>query len=1094
MTDVDPFATHRDLVWTIAAELATAGFTDAHEIGRGGFGVVYRCTQTSLDRTVAVKVLTAELDDNNRARFLREQRAAGRLTGLPNIVNVLQVGVTEHDRPYIVTPFYAQDSLDARIRRHGPLGLEDTLRIGVKIAGAVAAAHGLGILHRDVKPANILLTDYGEPALTDFGIAHIPGGFETTTGVVTGSPAFTAPEVIARGHPTPAADVYGLGATLFATITGHAAFERHSGEKLMAQFVRITTEPVPDPREHSIADDVSSLIEAAMASNPGDRPTVAELSSQMRHAQRMHGFPVDGIPARADPESDVNAAAFAHAPASRTEGQADTQSAPSGRTGALPLELTSFVDRRSETAAVKNLLASSRLVTLTGMGGVGKTRLALRVADQARPSVADGVFLVELGDLRDDSLLVNIVADALSLSDRSARPLLEMLTDFLSERELLLVLDNCEHVLDAVAKLSESLLRTSPRLRILLTSREPIGISGEVALPVSPLPVPDPEQLPRRISRNDAVTLFAERAAAVVPGFEVTDENKVIIARICQRLDGLPLAIELAAARLRAITPEEILLRLTDCYTLLTRGSRNAPSRQQTLRMCMDWSYDLCTPLEQRMWARLSIFVGSFELNAAEQICGSDHTADDIFDSVAYLVDKSILIRDESGPIARYRMLATVRDYGQEKVAATSGYPELCRRYVEWYQQLATDAEADWIGPRQLEWITRLVVEQPNLRQALEFCVADDPEAGVLIAGAFYPFWFARGLFSEGRRWIDRLFTRSTERGGIDRAKALFAASQMAGLQGDLSAAATLIEEGRAFADESPDAMLRAHIDLADGYLALYTEKLERARTCFDTAARVYAERHAELFEVLGVGALGLAYDLLNDPVRAIECYERGLAITEARGETIYRAYTLWALAVAVWRHGDRTRADQLLRQALRAGRQINDRLNVSMCLQALAWIAAEERHPERAVVLTAAAEHLTQAVGSPTMFLPALRTYQTNCQQTAQKALSEKALAAGQRKGRGLGVGEAVAYALEEQPLTLSARNASTLSAAPTKRELEVADFIAEGLTNREIATRLTISPRTAQGHVEHLLAKLGFTSRAQIAAWVTESRHDSR
>ncbi|RZK69869.1 MAG: serine/threonine protein kinase, partial [Rhodococcus sp. (in: high G+C Gram-positive bacteria)] len=234
MTDVDPFATQRDVSGSVTAELAAAGFEDAQEIGRGGFGVVYRCTQAALDRTVAVKVLTADLDEENRARFLREQRAAGRLTGHPNIVNVLHAGVTENGRPFIVMPYHAQGSLDARIRRHGPLPLDEALRLGVKMAGALETAHRLGILHRDVKPGNILITDYGEPALTDFGIAHIAGGFETTAGVVTGSPAFTAPEVVAGEPPSPAADVYGLGATLFAAITGHAAFERRSGEQLMA--------------------------------------------------------------------------------------------------------------------------------------------------------------------------------------------------------------------------------------------------------------------------------------------------------------------------------------------------------------------------------------------------------------------------------------------------------------------------------------------------------------------------------------------------------------------------------------------------------------------------------------------------------------------------------------------------------------------------------------------------------------------------------------------------------------------------------------------------------------------------------------------
>jgi predicted ATPase/serine/threonine protein kinase/DNA-binding CsgD family transcriptional regulator len=1088
MNEFDPFATRPDVAGSVVADLAAAGFADAAEIGRGGFGVVYRCRQTALDRTVAVKVLTGDLDEDSRARFLREQRAAGRLTGHPNVVNVLQVGVTEHDRPYIVMPFYAHDSLDAHIRKRGPLRLADALRVGVKIAGALEAAHDLGILHRDVKPANILLTDYGEPALTDFGIAHISGGFETTTGVVTGSPAFTAPEVIAGGAPSPAADVYGLGATLFAAATGHAAFERRSGEQLVAQFVRITTAPTPDPREHGIADDVSTVIEAAMAHDPVGRPSVGELGRQLRHLQHQHGFPVDDMAGRTFHDETEDGVA-SHKPQTDSSRDDAPPAARPGRTGALPLELTSFIDRREETAKVTNLLSTARMVTLTGMGGVGKTRLALRVAGRTQSRFADGVFLIELGELRDDSLLVNVVADALGLRDRAARPLLEVLADFLAPREVLLVLDNCEQVLGGAAKLSEALLRTSPGLRMLLTSREPIGISGEVALPIAPLQVPDADHLPRRLPGNDAVTLFAERGAAVLPGFEVTDDNKVTIARICQHLDGLPLAVELAAARLRAISPEEILQRLTDRYRFLTRGRRDAPSRQQTLRMCIDWSYDLCTPLEQQMWARLSMFAGSFELNAAEQIFGQDPTVDDFLDTVTSLVDKSILIREQSAPVARFRMLETVRDYGREKIRADTDYSELRTRYRNWYVQLSSDAEADWVGPRQLEWLTRLVAELPNFRQAHESCLSEDPESGLGMAAALFPLWLSRGLLTEGRRWIDRLLAQSPRTVGVDRAKAILWASVMAGVQGDLQASTILIHAGRTLTDRSANPLLQAHIDLAEGYRAFYGGDVEYAQIHFEAARPTYAAVPSALaLHILLLQGLGFAYELLNHTERAIECYESALAVTEEHGEAVHRSYLLWALAVVVWRHAKTERANELLQQALRAARKVDERLVISMCLQALAWIAAEEGAFERAVVLTSAAENLSNAIGSSPIFVSGLVQYREKCERDTRKALSEKVFAAAQRKGNKLGVESAVAYALGEQ--CPASYTPTTGLAGPTKREREVAELVAEGLTNREIASRLTISVRTAQGHIEHLLAKLGFTTRAQIAAWVVESR----
>ncbi|PQP18356.1 protein kinase domain-containing protein [Rhodococcus opacus] len=1074
MTDVDPFATQRDVSGPVTAELAAAGFEDAQEIGRGGFGVVYRCTQAALDRTVAVKVLTADLDEENRARFLREQRAAGRLTGHPNIVTVLHADVTGNGRPFIVMPYHAGGSLDERIRRHGPLPLDEALRLGVKMAGALAAAHRLGILHRDVKPGNILITDYGEPALTDFGIAHIAGGFETTAGVVTGSPAFTAPEVVAGEPPSAAADVYGLGATLFAAFTGHAAFERRSGEQLVAQFLRITSEPVPNPREHGISEGVSAVIERAMSTEAGARPSAVELGRQLRESQLQHGFPVDEMAMHTEPAAVQGGASV----------RPSWSPADSGRTGGLPLELTSFVDRRTELAEATNLLSTSRLVTLTGIGGVGKTRLALRAAAKAKRNFSDGVTLVELAELLDDSLLAGLVVAALGLRDQSARPSHEVLVEFLAPREVLLVLDNCEQVVAAAAKLAEILLRACPRLRILATSREPLGIGGETAVLIPPLPVPDPDHLPKGLPRNDAVTLFAERGAAVVPGFELTEENKVTIARICQRLDGLPLPIELAAARLRAMTPDQILQRLTDRYLLLTRGSRDAPSRQQTLRMCIDWSYDLCTPAEQRMWAQLSVFAGSFELEAAEQVCDDDKG--DLLDTVTFLVDKSILTREESGSAVRFRMLETVRAYGREKAQERGDYIALRRRHRDWCERLAVEAETEWISSRQLALISRLGREQPNIREALDFCVSDSPATGLRIAAALYPFWLSRGLLSEGRRWLGRLLARQPAEPTGDRVKALYAASVLAGVQGDIPVSDALAEEAQAVAAQTTDPLVRAHADHAFGYAALFAGRLPDARVHLEKAVRGFTARN-DLYEVAAVVGLGMTHDLANDTERAIECHERVLAITEAQGELVYRSYSLWALAVAVWRLGERPRAVQLLGQALQVERRVNDRLNASVCLQALAWIAAEEQDMERAVVLLGAADEFTRSVGSSTVLVPGLSVYQDECERRTREAMSEQAFTVARRKGTALGFDAAVAYALGEQ-ISPSPTSAGP-SPAPTKREREVAALIAEGLTNKEIAARLVISPRTAQGHVEHLLTKLGFNSRAQIAAWVVES-----
>ncbi|KAF0963186.1 protein kinase domain-containing protein [Rhodococcus sp. T7] len=1088
MGEGDPLDTQR-YPPSPAAELAGTGFDDAQEIGRGGFGVVYRCTQADLDRTVAVKVLTVELDEENKARFFREQRAMGRMTGHPNIVNILQVGATASGLPYIVMPYHPQDSLDALIRRRGPLPLTEALRVGVKMAGAVETAHRLGILHRDIKPANILLSDYGEPELTDFGIAHITGGFETATGVVTGSPAYTAPEVLAGDPPSPAADVYGLGATLFSALTGHAAFERRSGEQVVAQFLRSTTQPVPDLREHGIPDDVSGVIARAMSREPDQRPaTVADFGEELRQLQRNHDLPVDDMALRTEADAHGNSEEPSSHPGRSSHGPASL-----GATGSLPLELTSFVGRRHELTEAKNLLGGSRLVTLTGIGGVGKTRLAMRVAAAVQREYGDGARLVELGELRDGSSLVDAVAAAVGVRDQSVRPLREVLIEFLASREVLLVLDNCEQMVDAVADLVGLLLRACPRLRILATSREPLVIGGEAVLRVPPLGLPDPGRQPslRGLPKYDAVTLFADRAAAAVPGFVLTEENAAAVAGICHRLDGLPLPIELAAARLRAMSPAQILQRLTDRYSLLSRGSRGVPTRQQTLRLSVDWSFELCTAGEQLVWGRLAVFAGSFELDAAEQVCGAGLGPDELLDTLTSLADKSILIREEHGSVVRFRMLETLREYGYEKLEQTGETVTLRRRHRNWYEALALASEKEWISARQLDWIARLKREQPNLREALEFDVDDDPAAGLRTAAALFLFWSSQGIYNEGRRWLEQLIALQSGPPTREWAKAIYCASVMANVQGDLETGAALVAEGRTLAAQTSDPMMRAFVSFADGMLALLGGDPVRARSHLEPAFAEFSERGERTLAVAALYPLGTAYGLSGLTEEAVERHERILAITKKYGEKMYRSHSLWALGIAEWQKGDADRAVRLLDEALELTKQVRSPRVVASCLAGLAWIGVEQHDALRAAVLLGAADELARAIGSSAVIHSNLIVYHEECAEKARKKLGDKAFAAAKRKGEQLGFDAAIAYALHEQPSGVSTPDTDT-PAQLTKRELQVADLIAEGLTNQAIADRLVISPRTAQGHVEHILAKLGFTSRTQVAAWVVERTHE--
>jgi predicted ATPase/DNA-binding CsgD family transcriptional regulator len=760
------------------------------------------------------------------------------------------------------------------------------------------------------------------------------------------------------------------------------------------------------------------------------------------------------------------------------------------------VELTSFVHRRREVAEAKRVLSVCRLVTLSGVGGIGKSRLALRVAAQVRRSFDDGVWLVELGELRDPVLVAHTVAAALGLrelatvgQDQSACSPITLLTEYLAARKALLVLDNCEHLVDPVAKLVDALLRTCPGLRVLTTSRQGLGVGGEVTLPVPPLPVPDVRQPPtlRGLPQVAAVALFVERAVAVVPEFCLTADNLDAVAQICRRVEGLPLAIELAAARLAALGPEEILNRMSDRFRLLGAGLRSAPTRQRTLRASIEWSYELCTSAEQRLWARLTVFAGGFKLAAAEGVCaGNGLASEDVLDLVASLVNKSILIRQDGGAV-RYRMLDTLREYGQDKLRESGQETGLRRRHRDWYAALVAGAETEWISDRQVDWFARLGREYPNLRAALEFCLTEPGEAGagLRMATSMYPYWFGRGQLGEGRYWLDHALAQQP-RPCVDRARALYADSMLAGQQNDVTAAAALVDEGQEVAKQLDDTSTQALFTLAAGYVAGYRGDLPRSVALLDAVLEAFRARN-DLPRLLdALFALAVYSGIRGDAARALACHEEVLAITGPRGEVWYRSLSLWALGLAVWQQGDSRRAAGLVRESLRLKRLIEDLLGIAWCLEALAWIAAGAPDPRHAANLLGAAHALWHTLGgSPATVRPMLG-YHDECEQRTRRALGEQAFQTAFQRGMGLALADAVVCALNEKPqgMPASAGPATRL----TKREREVAELVAQGLTNKQIAARLVIAQRTAEGHVENILAKLGLTTRIQVATWVSE------
>lgn len=757
----------------------------------------------------------------------------------------------------------------------------------------------------------------------------------------------------------------------------------------------------------------------------------------------------------------------------------------------LPADLTSFVGRRSEAGAVRQLLSADRLVTLTGVGGVGKTRLALRVAHDLRRAFPDGVCLVELASLKDPDLLPHTVIDALGIREQSANAA-SVLADYLRSRHTLLVLDNCEHMLVATATLVDRLLRAAPKLRILATSRQALMIAGEHVYPVPTLPVPDLDVrlAPGVATQFAAVNLFAARAAAVVPGFEINPDNEQAVIRLCQRLEGIPLAIELAAVRLRVLTVEELADRLDSRFELLREGSRNLPERHQTLRGLIDWSYELCTPAEQTLWARASVFAGGFGFDALAAVCADEPLAEEvILDTVAGLTDKSILIRGEHGGRVRFRMLETIREYGQARLREYGSEAKVQRTHRDWYWRLIEKAAAEWFGPAQEDWAALLRVEHPNVRAAIEFCIArpEEVRVGLRMAGLPWFLWVALGFMTEGRLWLDRALAMDQEP-SLDRVWALGTAADIAVFQGDEAAATVMIDAVHDLARQLGDPKGLAYATHMLGLrelgadpsaaIPLLVEALERYG-CVDVPADYPNSLRP---------ALTMAYMLTGEFDRAAEVAEETCEQCEQAGERWLLSYTMWAKGLLSLLQGEPEQAEATLREALELKRFTQDSLGLAFILDALAWTAAASSDCERAAVLLGASDQVWQTVGVPLFGAKLLLARREHFEGVARQAMGNARFDTAFARGGQLTVEDMVTFALRER--RASSIEPRQVDSVLTARELEVAKLVAQGMSNKDVAAKLVISRRTVDVHVEHIFAKFGFNSRTQIATWVAQQR----
>ena len=759
---------------------------------------------------------------------------------------------------------------------------------------------------------------------------------------------------------------------------------------------------------------------------------------------------------------------------------------PARRAGNLPAEATSFVGRRRELAELRKKLAGARVVSLVGPGGVGKSRLALRAATDLGRGFRAGAWWVELAEVREPALVANTVLAALDLRDQAGTEPAVLLLSHLRQLELLLVLDNCEHLLEAVARLTDDVVRGAPGVRIVATSREPLAVAGEHVLPVPPLELPPPlsnEPL-ARLRQNEAVALFVERAEAASGTFELTDANRGAVVDLCRRLDGLPLAIELAAVRTRALTVEQVVERLADRFALLTGGGRAALPRHQTLETAIDWSHDLLAETERTLLRRLCVFAGRFTLEDVEAVC-----APDPLDLLSSLVDKSLVIKEDARGVACYRLHETMREYAARRLREAGEEPALFRRCSDFYVSTAQrlGLQARFRLPEWLEWVE---LEIDNMRAVLGRCLSEkDSRNGIQLATSLSWFWITRAT-TEGVRWLDELLDS-----GPGNPETLgwsyFILGFLAVLQSKWEVARPVLEKAVVAAREADQPVQLAN--------ALSMSAIAASMAGDGPAAeRFVAQAHdlaGELEDVpakvsvLQARALHALFAGDFETLKAVST--EGGRMSRGVGD-LYAVHMMnLNLGAAALFAGDLAESKARYSESLRIAFRIDDRIGQYYLLAALGYHAAIEGRATTAAQLLGASETIRAGAGATVMAVLTPLLDQTR--EAAVAALGLKRFDSELDAGRRMSRDAAVALALQE-PRAAEDDADQYHDSVLAKRETEVARLIAEGLSNKQIGARLFISERTVDSHVRSILNKLGFNSRAQIAGWVSAAGGTAR